>query len=287
MASDTINDIRNIQLVATQKDDNTAGTLQCVSEADHQSCWDKFCCSLSQIIAFDAIINCVSTTLTKSYDLITILISIADVTTDIWVIYNFKIAKRTTFFTISLIIMILAQLSYAIAFMWRFRVEEKDLTTYTRERKILCLFISILPFTPLMSFVFYICSEFPNNFLMKFLRDNFDVNDSLSDELEDGINPNQAKIIVWVKKKLTKHMGFILEAMIEALPQSIIQLIAIVYYQDTQIINVISICISLLSVSTKAMVFSTAIDFRVFIFNWLSLVCDFFGIFAVVSWYVQ
>ena len=75
-------------------------------------------------------------------------------------------------------------------------------------------------------------------------------------------------------------------ALVEALPQSIIQLIAIVYYQDTQIINIVSICISLLSVATKTMVFSMAIDFRVFIFNWLSLFCDFFGIFAIVAWYV-
>ena len=74
--------------------------------------------------------------------------------------------------------------------------------------------------------------------------------------------------------------------MFEALPQSIIQLIAIVYYQDTELINVISICISLLSVATKTMVFSVAIDYRVFFFNWLSLMCDFFAIFAIVSWYV-
>ena len=86
--------------------------------------------------------------------------------------------------------------------------------------------------------------------------------------------------------RLIKHMGFIMEALIEALPQSIIQLIAIVYYQDTEYINVISIIISLISVSTKTLVFSVAIDFRVFIFNWLSLVCDFFGVFAIVSWYV-
>ena len=51
--------------------------------------------------------------------------------------------------------------------------------------------------------------------------------------------------------------------MIEALPQSIIQLIAIVYFEETEIINVISIIISLTSVATKSMVFSIAIDFKV------------------------
>ena len=79
-------------------------------------------------------------------------------------------------------------------------------------------------------------------------------------------------------------MGFILEALIEAFPQSILQMIAIVYYNDNELINIVSILISLVSVSTKSMVFSYAIDLKVFLFNWLSLVTDFFGIFMLISW---
>ena len=33
------------------------------------------------------------------------------------------------------------------------------------------------------------------------------------------------------------------------------------------------------------MVFSVAIEFKVFLFNWLSLVTDIFGVFAIVAWY--
>ena len=84
----------------------------------------------------------------------------------------------------------------------------------------------------------------------------------------------------------TSKLDYVCMLNVQALPQSIIQLIAIVYYQDTEYINIISICISLISVATKTLVFSVAIDFRVFFFNWLSLVCDFFGVFAIVSWYV-
>ena len=61
-------------------------------------------------------------------------------------------------------------------------------------------------------------------------------------------------------------------------------MIAIVYYNETEIVNVISILISLLSVSTKSMVFSYAIEIKVFLFNWLSIVTDFFGIFMLISW---
>ena len=277
----TIKALRNIEL--------KTGDVSIVepNDQDNDKKRDESCCErivwwMNDNVPFESIVSCLSTTLTNCYDILTILISIADVTTDIWVIYNFKIAKRDTFFIIALIVMILAQFSYAIAFILRFRGHG---TANHDAEVVRCrMFFCILPLTPVMSFLFFWCTESPDNCLMKFLKWHFNVEDAM--DHGDQINPNQAKLLIWIKKKAAKHMGFILEAMVEALPQSIIQLIAIVYYQDTEIINVISICISLLSVATKSMVFSVAIDFKVFIFNWLSLVCDFFGVFAIVSWYV-
>ena len=61
-------------------------------------------------------------------------------------------------------------------------------------------------------------------------------------------------------------------------------MIAIIYYQEPTIIGIISILLSLLSVATKALMFSKSIVLSVFIFNWLSLVIDFFGIFCMLSW---
>ena len=61
-------------------------------------------------------------------------------------------------------------------------------------------------------------------------------------------------------------------------------MIAIIYYQEPSTIGIISILLSLLSVATKALMFSQAVVFSVFIFNWLSLVIDFFGIFCMLSW---
>ena len=60
-------------------------------------------------------------------------------------------------------------------------------------------------------------------------------------------------------------------------------MIAIIYYQELTLIGVISIVLSLLSVSTKSFIFSSAVTLNVFIFNWLSLVTDFFGIFCSLS----
>ena len=277
----TIAALRNVEFKNNDASKADVNDSEPPQEAN-ESCWEKFTWWINDNIAFQSIISCLSTSLTNCYDILTILISVADVTTDVWVIYNFKIAKRNTFFIIALIVMLFAQFSYAMAFMLRFKV-----TTIKKSscRYRLTVFLLILPLTPFMSFIFYWCTEFPQNCFIKFLEKYFDIEDRI--DIQDGSSAtNEAKLMIWIKKKATKHMGFILEAMIEALPQSIIQLIAIVYYQDTQIINIASICISLLSVATKTMVFSVAIDFRAFIFNWLSLVCDFFGVFAIVVWYV-
>ena len=60
-------------------------------------------------------------------------------------------------------------------------------------------------------------------------------------------------------------------------------MIAIIYYQKITIIGVISIVLSLLSVSTKSLIFSTATTMNIFIFNWISIVTDFVGIFCSLS----
>ena len=72
---------------------------------------------------------------------------------------------------------------------------------------------------------------------------------------------NGSYILDWIARKLLK-------AFLEALPQSIIQLTAMVLYQETSIVSVLSICISIVSVSTKPMVLRTANDIKIFLFNW-------------------
>ena len=62
-----------------------------------------------------------------AYDMLTIFISIADVATDIWVAIDFYYEERLTFFWISVIILILAQCSYSIAFALRYdTIDEWD-----------------------------------------------------------------------------------------------------------------------------------------------------------------
>ena len=88
----------------------------------------------------------------------------------------------------------------------------------------------------------------------------------------------------WLKTKLDKHLGFILEAAIEAPPQSLLQIIAIVYFQEANYVSIISILLSMCSVMTKSLVLSKGLEKYTFIWTWLCAVADFFGIFFTLSW---
>ena len=63
-------------------------------------------------------------------------------------------------------------------------------------------------------------------------------------------------------------------------------MVAIVTFKEANIIAIISILISMLSVASKSFVFSiaTALTMKQLFFNWLSGITDFFGIFFAVSW---
>eukprot|EP01083_Nonionella_stella_P053229 140877_1 len=74
------------------------------------------CVATSTTMASKLATNCCNI----GYDVLTICISIADVTTDIIVLIDFYNKDRMTFFAISLIILILAQCAYAIACSVRF-----------------------------------------------------------------------------------------------------------------------------------------------------------------------
>ena len=63
-------------------------------------------------------------------------------------------------------------------------------------------------------------------------------------------------------------------------------MVAIVIYKEANIVAIISILLSMLSVASKSFVFSiaTALTMKQLFFNWLSGISDFFGIFFAVSW---
>eukprot|EP01084_Bolivina_argentea_P246470 412473_1 len=211
-----------------------------------------------------------------SYDLLTILISIADITTDIIVLIDFWMKGRTTFFAISLVILILAQCSYSIAFAMRFD------TIYTwGSAKAFAAFCCMLPFGTFVAFFIYFANdesgfECFNEFIYNTL--------GLDGEGIFYVRNDDSKMVKWIKRKLERHLGFLLESVIEAFPQSLLQIVAIVYYEEATYVSIISILLSMFSVMTKSLMLSQGIDIFTFIWTWLCVVTDFFGIFFTLTW---
>ena len=171
--------------------------------------------------------------------------------------------------------MILAQCSYSIACAVRFntidqwKVWESCLT-----------FFCCLPFGTCVAFIIYFGSEESDwQCFSQYLS-------TMNLKPDGWFVPKEkdSKLVKFIKRKLDKHLGFILEAAIEAFPQSLLQIIAIVYYQEANYISIISILLSMFSVMSKSLILSQGVEKYTFIWTWLCVVTDFFGIFFTLTW---
>ena len=136
----------------------------------------------------------------------------------------------------------------------------------------------------MLSFIFYFAAD-ENDRLTKYLYDRFYLRLQSFIDTEEDEDDNEPKMMKWMKKKFGSHIGFIAESIIESFPASIVQMSAMVMYRNVNILSIISILLSLLSICTKSCVISigAAIDRLTQIFSWLCIVIDFFGIYTVIS----
>eukprot|EP01084_Bolivina_argentea_P123645 219121_1 len=201
----------------------------------------------------------------KIYDIFAQSISILDVTTDIIVCIEFYQYGRKTFFIISLCILILALFGYIMAFINKFSDE------YLM-RKQLGLFLTLIPISPFIPFIFYYVDD-DTSFIASFLENHWCYSISF---YGSSASNNASRFKQFFESKVDKHLGFILESLVEAFPQAILQMTAIVMFDETNIVSIISILISLLSVASKSLVFAfgASSNFKQLVFNWLCAVTD-------------
>merc|ERR1719295_1794171 len=214
--------------------------------------------------------GCVS----RSYDLLAQIINILDVVTDLIVCIEFYHKDRMVFFGISVSILSLAHIAYVMAFMIKYSREEYC--------GILVLFLALLPISPFIPFIMFF-ADHKNSCLAPFLESCCCFNISLNSEY---IPDDASKLRKFMEEKIEAHAGFIIEALVEAFPQAILQMIAIVTYNEANYISIASILLSMLSMASKSFIFSIAFatNMKQLFFNWLCAVTDFFGIFVMVSW---
>ena len=213
------------------------------------------------------------------YDTVAVFISLADVVTDLWITYEYYVLGHMTFFYISICILGIAQLSYSVTFGLRCMKEYGGLTGF------MCCCCCALPVSPLISFILYLFHH-PRTFCSRLFKhtcigEKFNIDD---DDLLKFGDADQSEWNKFLMKKLSAHIGFILEAFCEAFPQSLLQMIAIVYYDRADYISILSILLSMISVTSKSFVFSKGINITQFIFTWFCVCTDFFAIFFSISW---
>lgn len=217
------------------------------------------------------------------YDSLTFIISLCDVITDILILIHYYNNAHYVFAMLSLLILLIAQISYDITFITRYGAK------LNKTSKILLFFI-ILPISPFLSFIFYWIS-IPNNKLVIIfnyfnLTNNKSEKSFIKNELKKfGMSKQQE----YFQQKMVSHIGFIMESLIESFPQSILQSIAMICYYDQtsgyiNTVIMISILLSLMSISSKALMFCGSLNSSMFLFNWLSVVTDFIGLYLIVTW---
>ena len=118
----------------------------------------------------DTVIRCSSTL----YDVVTVIISIGDMVTDIVVLISFYEEDRIIFFIISSIILCVAQLAYSVAFMWKYDVlysiydRFNSIGDITKAIFSIAFFLILLPFGSIIPIIMYLTDDQTSCFTRRF-----------------------------------------------------------------------------------------------------------------------
>eukprot|EP00494_Astrolonche_serrata_P005702 UN05719 len=83
--------------------------------------------------------------------------------------------------------------------------------------------------------------------------------------------------------KMKAHMGFIIESVVESVPMSVVQMVAIANSNKILPVNIISLLISLVSIAAKSFVLSYNPHRLTMLFNFCCYVSDVFKTFAIIA----
>ena len=145
-----------------------------------------------------------------SYDILAQVISILDMITDFIVCVQYYQKDRMVFFGISLAILLLALIAYDFTFMLNLSNEKR--------LKELWLFLVMLPLSPLIPFILYFTADSKSKAAIWF-KDMccFDIRLQ-----KRNISTDKSKLRQFMENKIRKHMGFIVEALVEGTYYSIV-----------------------------------------------------------------
>ena len=207
------------------------------------------------------------------YDFSAVVISVVDVVTDILITIQFGNKKQWPFFGIAVTIFGLAQFCYS----GLFTISYAD---SLRTKYQMLVFVCVFPVAQAVPAFMWLDSY--NLPITKAVLKFFKLDTNAFGEKE--CPPDKDELQFWIEQKFRSHGGFVIEAVIEAFPQSILQMIALVMFEEADPLNVFSIVLSMTSVASKTLMFCYSIDRVTFFFNFLCMSADIFGVFCTLSW---
>ena len=210
-------------------------------------------------------------------DLLVVIFSIADIVLDLLVCRQFYITGRYSFFYASVIIFVVAQLTYSFLFTasWGRKLSPLGMTV---------TFVAVLPFGQFVPFFTWI-EAFRFNHLdatIKYIGlqpTGPDANNEADGEEEGG-----DMLWSYIQRKYQSHAGFLAESLAEAIPQCILQTIAVITTEETSPVFIVSIVISICVIASKGYLVSYSIHRPTFLFNFICIIADCFNLFATCAW---
>jgi len=208
-----------------------------------------------------------------AFDAITAAVSAADIVTDVLVALEFYRGGYYGFLGVSLAVFVAAQLSYAFMFAANYAPSDSAC-------KQLLAFSLVLPLAQLVPMFTWIESlHFPG-----VTRTMSDLGLVSSENRADAEPGHDDQLWSVIQSKYRAHAGFLLEAIIEAVPQGLLQTAFVVVYGDLTPINALSLALSLVVLCSKGWIFSYSLHRLTFCFNSLCITSDILGLFATICW---
>lgn len=223
------------------------------------------------------------------FEIVQVLSSILDIGLDVAVCMDFLKKKQYEAFYASILVFMIAQTAYAFLFVAAFG---KNLRTPTKKIKAFIVALPFAQFVPLFnwleSFHFKLIDDSLNYFHLEPSETTYvegrEPRLPLGREKDDVDNTDDNALWSFAHRKFKANMGFLIEAIVEAIPQAMIQTCAVVVYGDADLLIVISILMSVFVVASKGYMLSYSIDTSSFLFNAFCVVFDICGLFSTLVW---
>ena len=211
--------------------------------------------------------------LSVAHDAFTALASVSDVIFDVLVVREFYQDGRTGFFLAGLAIFVLAQASYAFLFTATYASHARP------AQRALC-FVLAFPLAQLIPLFCYLETlELP--WVQRFLT-SFGLRCSAS--ADPGHTDGSDSLWRTFRSKFIAHSGFLVEALVEAVPQCLLQTAAAMLAQHVSALSFASILLSILVIGSKGWIISYSLHRPTLAFNALCVSADVVGLFASVCW---